>query len=372
MRSWRRAALAAGVAALVLAVLAPSGAHGQDKTKEVSFKTADGVTLQGTLYPAGGKKVKEGNPVVMLLHDFSAKDGGGSSQGKMGDLAAKLQDAGFAVLAFDFRGFGNSKDVSKEIFWDTRKNPHNNVRNIKFNLKQPPETIDYKNFYPHYYAYLVYDVAAAKAFLDRANDRKELNSSNLLIIGAGQGATVGAMWVANECYRRRDKNPQGKGFAVDLGEPEVNDVAGCIWLTLSTKIEGRAVGGTLKSPWLRDAAKTHKVPMAFYYGSKHAKDDEYFPALVKGIKGDSDLKLKAISVDSSSAGGKLLDEGVITKIVTQAGNVMDGRSKREMLNKKVESSAYYYQPVPKGRATLNKKAGDEAPPVDITVLGLPR
>ena len=215
MRSWWRGSLAAGVAALVLAVLAPSGAYGQGKTKEVSFRTADGVTLQGTLYPASGKKSKDA--VVMILHDFDHKKGGGSNQAGWGDLAKDLQDNGYAVLTFDFRGFGNSKEVSKEAFWD-RKNRHNTGANPKANPNKPSDTIDQKNFTSNYYAYLVYDVAAAKAFLDRANDRKEVNSSNLVIIGAGQGATVGAMWVANECYRRRAKNSQDKFAQPELGE----------------------------------------------------------------------------------------------------------------------------------------------------------
>jgi len=378
MQLWR-ASLTAAVAAAALALLAPSGANGQDKSKDVSFKSADGVTLQGTFYPAG-KNTKD-NAVVLLLHDFDSKKGGSSSQDGWGELAGALQKAGYAVLSFDFRGFGNSKEVNKDTFWDTRKYPYNSqmVRKSK-----ALDTIDHKNFGRNYYAYLVNDVAAAKAFLDRANDRKEVNSSNLLIIGAGQGATVGAAWLYHEALRKKDKVSK-QGFRPNLGDPEVKDVAGCVWLSISSGIEGRATVPPNVKGWLAAAAKTNKVPMTFYYGDvspdKTADPGKYSTGLVTSLKAldkNGDVRVKAVPVKGALQGSKLLDKDVIygdkqkkdadKGIVKWMDLMLDLRGSREQLEKKIDSHDYWYDKG--GRLTVNKKAGEEVPPVRLSILGL--
>ena len=58
---------------------------------------------------------------MLLLHDFDLKKGGSSQQAGWADLAASLQKDGFTVLSFDFRGFGDSKNVDKE-FWSHTQN----------------------------------------------------------------------------------------------------------------------------------------------------------------------------------------------------------------------------------------------------------
>ena len=107
-----------------------------------------------------------------------------------------------------------------------------------------------------------------------------------------------------------------------------------------------------------------------YYGKTDGKLDDYFPALVKDLDPNKRLNLAALPVEGKLKGSDLLGETTNGKILTQLDKMLDVRSKRELLEKKVESSAYYYQKVPKTRAQLNKKAGDEAPPVDLTQLGL--
>jgi dienelactone hydrolase len=64
----------------------------------VSFPAADGFSLKGTFYSAG----KPG-PGLLLLHQCNA-----DSQ-LYDQLGTMLSTAGYNVLAFDFRGFGNSK-----------------------------------------------------------------------------------------------------------------------------------------------------------------------------------------------------------------------------------------------------------------------
>ena len=64
----------------------------------VNFAAADGFSLKGTFYSAG----KPG-PGLLLLHQCNA-----DSQ-VYDQLGTMLSTAGYNVLAFDFRGFGNSK-----------------------------------------------------------------------------------------------------------------------------------------------------------------------------------------------------------------------------------------------------------------------
>lgn len=77
--------------------IATVGTAADVQKKDVALKTADGVTLKGTYLSPGGP-----GPAILLLHqcnmDRHAWDG----------LAGDLAKAGFHVLTFDFRGYGDS------------------------------------------------------------------------------------------------------------------------------------------------------------------------------------------------------------------------------------------------------------------------
>src|SRR5262245_26381536 len=100
---------------LALAAWTGSASAAEDaQSDRVSFSACDGVELSGTFYPSPrGKKDKDA--VVLLLHDFDHRKGGGS-HGDWDKLAEKLQKEGYSVLSFDFRGFGGSKSV-RDDFW---------------------------------------------------------------------------------------------------------------------------------------------------------------------------------------------------------------------------------------------------------------
>jgi len=67
------------------------------RIEEVAFSSADGIPLRG--WSIAGTP---GAPGIVLCHDL------GGSKDAMLDLGIALQSAGFTVLAFDFRGHGES------------------------------------------------------------------------------------------------------------------------------------------------------------------------------------------------------------------------------------------------------------------------
>lgn len=112
-RSWlpcRPLSLLLGLALFAL-VSVGGTVRAADKPTKVTFDTVDGVTLQGTFWPSPKGKDE---PTVLLLH----KIGSDSHKDGWDDLAAKLQDKGYSVLSFDFRGHGNSTSIDPMKFWN--------------------------------------------------------------------------------------------------------------------------------------------------------------------------------------------------------------------------------------------------------------
>src|SRR5262245_59043376 len=115
--------LALGLPALLHASLGPASLAQDKKEKEkekdakgekVHFPTSDGVDLHGVFYPG-----KATLPTVLFLHSL----GEDSKKRAWVHLAEELHGLGFAVLAFDFRGHGASKDlVEPKLFWKNQEN----------------------------------------------------------------------------------------------------------------------------------------------------------------------------------------------------------------------------------------------------------
>src|SRR5258707_854846 len=111
MRRWLAAPLVFAAAAALAAIADPPPALAQDKDKdkavEENFTTADGVRLKGLFHKAAAPA--PGNPIVVLLY----QPGAGNTLDKPGDwagLTKTLNDKGFSVFRFDWRGHGKSKD----------------------------------------------------------------------------------------------------------------------------------------------------------------------------------------------------------------------------------------------------------------------
>jgi hypothetical protein len=379
MQSLSRTRFLAGLALLAAALLLGGTARGQAakakaNAKGVSFQTSDFVKIEGELYPAAAGGKKEG--VVMMLHDFDLKNGGGSQVGEWPKLAATLQAQGYTVLTFDFRGFGNSKQVDKDFWTVAHNNPAKGFIKPpkRFNPNAPPETVSHNEFRLGYLPYLVNDIAAAKAYLDRRNDAKDLNSGNLVVIGAGHGATLGAMWLANECRRKRDTNVPPALMPTLTPQPEISDVACAVWLSIKPSVGVRVP----LRPWIMEAGRKHKVPMAFIFGKSDSTGDQLARSLDKAIKGNAGAKSKDFPntgfyavPGSKLTGVKLLaSDGVDEWTMKYLDKVLEARGSKEQKDRKSESSQYWYVwPMnPKNIRKLSKKAGQEAPQVDVASL----
>jgi len=311
---------------------------------------------------------------VLLIHNFDLKKGGGSSQPGWSDLAKTLHEEGYTVLSFDFRGFGESKTVDKQ-FWTF---PQNSGGLIRGALKKG-DTLDHKNFTAGYVRYLVNDIAAAKAYLDRRNDAKELNSSNVVLIGAGEGAALGSMWLANECRRRRDTNVPPFGAPALAPQSEINDIACAVWLTISPKA-GPTTG---VSRWVTEAGKKNKVPMAFIYGKDDKSGKTLAESFVKSLKSTGDKSLSgSFGVPGTKLTGHLLldsglekflpskeakgrDDGFLVKYLDK---VLTERGNKEQKDRKSEASAYWYVNALGRPMKMSKRPGAEAPVVDFTIF----
>jgi len=83
---------------LALAIVASLAAESRAEKKAVSFIGPDGFTLKGAFYTTG-----KAGPGVLLLHQCNA------DHQVYDNLGTLLSTAGYNVLAFDFRGLGQSK-----------------------------------------------------------------------------------------------------------------------------------------------------------------------------------------------------------------------------------------------------------------------
>jgi hypothetical protein len=369
MVSLSRTRLLLGLALLAAALLPASAVQGQaqkkkDDSKAVSFDTADGVKISGTLWPGqGGKR----DAVVMLLHNFDLKKGGSSQQEGWSRLAKSLQADGYTVLSFDFRGFGDSKSVN-ERFWSNRTNMQ-----LVRGGNRKPDTIDHSKFTSPYMPYLINDIAAAKAYLDRRNDAGQMNSANVILIGAGEGAALGALWLKNECRRRRDTNIPPLGLP-QLAGPEISDIACGVWLSIRPGFNNRVSAFTRGA--LYEAGNTHKVPMAFIYGAQDTSSKTLSEGFVRSVKGANAKGLPNTGFHAvpatKLADNKLLEKETINWIMKDyLEKVLEARGAKEQKDRKTEASAYWYTTA-KGKTAvkLSKPGGQEAPVVDIDSIVL--
>jgi pimeloyl-ACP methyl ester carboxylesterase len=370
----------------VALLLVPLTARAQnEKGKSVVIETVDGVKLKGTLYASPRGKDA---PTVLMLHNFEKGKGGSSQVDGWQEFAAKLHGKGYSVLTFDFRGHGESTAIDPMQFWSNAF-PFNMA--IPGRNKNPqPETISQTNFGTGYYPILVNDIAAAKAYLDRQNDSGTLNTSNLIVLGAGEGATLGILWMETEWKRKKAIVPPGALVAPQypfckLDEPEGKDQVCGIWLTPSTTLAGRPVP---LNTWLRDLGRTHKVPQVFIYGKEDtraaASSLQHLQQIIPTYQRGKKVMEKGFEFTGEYAvpGTKLAADKLLQKnldtdtwiIDTYLRPVVEKRGNVEPKDRLFDKSIYYWEINPMARqATLASDAriSSKAPkPIPLSAFGL--
>ena len=252
----------------LLPVAAWGQAPGKVETEDVSFESADGVELQGTLY----KSVKGGtSPVVMLLHSFGKDPNLGDWKG----LATLLAQNGFTALRFDYRGHGKSTVIGNpKLFWSDPVNikylPHLSKK-LPLIKKLEIKDVTAKQ---EYYPMIVNDIMAARVGLDKLNDAGKVNTSSVYLIGATDAATVGMLFITAEWSRPQVVKPAENWAVIEPFKlnnsisPAGKDIAGAVWL--SAERHPSVSQETIKAWVTYDAALDlrDKNPMLYLYGAK--------------------------------------------------------------------------------------------------------
>lgn len=188
------------------------------KTEKFETTTIDGVNLVGDFYPSDKNK---NAAVVILLHAVGDPKRTGASRKDFGKLPEMLQKEGYAVVAFDFRGYGDSKDI-KADYWKLHPLPRPLPGG---RLPTRIEAKDWRTVTD--FAMLGNDLNAVKDWLILKNNAMECNSANICLIGAEQGAMVGLLWATNEYTD--PLRVKGDKFG---GKPEGEDISCFIWLSM--------------------------------------------------------------------------------------------------------------------------------------------
>jgi pimeloyl-ACP methyl ester carboxylesterase len=316
MRRWMAVPLVFAVAVAVALNGDAPRARAADPVEE-TFPTADGVRLKGLFHKS--PKAREGNPVVVLLYS-PGPDRTMTKPGDWDGLANRLNDEGFHVFRFDWRGHGKSTDISDpQAFW---KNPVTgpwNNRHIKGGNRRPVKNeLNVKtDIGPRYFPAYVTDLAAVRTYLDQKNDEGALNSSSIYLIGAGDTAALGMLWLAAE-WVRPSVHPVLGGTAqyeIVPSVPPVNnleaarDVAGAIWLS-GTRPPSMPEAAVAR--WVAGAPRLRENnPMLFLYGDKDRAAEQtaklFFDEVLvaKGHKGQGVKPLEQTFV-TPVAGAKTL------------------------------------------------------------------
>ena len=376
MRRWMAAPTLFAAAALTLTGDTPTARAQPPGPEEVSFDTADGVRLKGLFHkgrpvdpapkagandpmvPRGGPT----DPVVILLYP----PGVGNTMDKPGDwagLAKTLNDKGYHVFRFDWRGHGKSSDVTDtDLFWRTGLTAPWNQKYIKpakgkavKNELRVKDDIVPRDL-PHYLPVYVNDLAAVRMYLDQRNDQGDLNTSSIYLIGSGDAATIGTLWLTAEWHRPAIAPLLGAGVQMKVvptngivaDPPAGQDIAGAVWLSAarSTGIPAQSM-----TRWTAQyATKLREVnPMLFLYGqgdTAAAAQSDFFYKQVLVAAGNKQLGVKELEQTfikpipgSKLNGAALLGNDAMLGTETRITEYLAARQK-DRVNKTVKKRTY--------------------------------
>lgn len=237
------------LASLVPTVHAQGEGNAEDvKPRQETLIAKDGFRIATTYWPTGQKQ--EGG-VVVLLHALNG------NQLDWGTLPKQLQDEGYAVIAVDLRGHGQSKGAAEEVETKPAKGKSKPAKTGKATLEAA--SLRARDFE----AMVLLDMEAVKSFIYSEHQKQKLNMNKMAIVGAGMGAAVALKYAAVDWT----KAPHSDG-PVGNRTPRGQDIRALVLLTPDSEVSGLP---------LPDAIKTLRVPpfqigMMFGYGTKDKMD----------------------------------------------------------------------------------------------------
>lgn len=244
--------------------------------EDLSIETTDGVKLRGKFYTGNQAEGKNG-ACVILMHAYQKEP----TKGDWVGVANLLANKGYHVVQFDFRFHGGkTMDVIPTLFWENQFN----AQNITGADKKPPRSeLTFKDIRrpKEYYPALVNDIMAVRTYLDAQNDLGKVNTSTVYLLGAGDAASIGFLYMTAEWYRERE--------VPNVGLPPVNisanrglfgssqpcgiDLAGAVWLSPARHLS--MPQATIENFTSRYATRLREeTPMLFISGEKDAKGKE--------------------------------------------------------------------------------------------------
>jgi pimeloyl-ACP methyl ester carboxylesterase len=318
------------------------------RAESVQIKTADGVTLAGTFYPS---PEGQDGATVLMLHEL-----GKSCNASWADLASELQKAGYGVLTFDFRGHGQSTAFDG-TFW---LNPVNR-RHLSLGTAVPrPTSLRGIDLPPSYLPWLVQDIVAARHWLDLKHDDGQVNSSNLIILAAGDAVLLGGTWLIAE--QRRHKTPGGAMSPISEGR----DVVAAVWLGFSWPARRRYLTPQNLSD---QVTRDRKVPEGFIYGENDAVGVNAAARLRSGRR----ERIEAIRVPATNRTGQQLAFVAQKQILSYLEKVIKAHSFRKHALKHTAASAFAWA-TPMGLPPrVNAKPADSRSPylLPLNYFGFP-
>lgn len=186
----------------------------------VERETQDGVYLTARYWRP--REPGKDTPVIVLVHNR----GKSQSQRVWYPLAKKLADEGFAVVSFDFRGHGDSRQVNPDLYKAPREvlqlereraarysagarlAPPRGATGGKIakSRKSTPRKIDqgeeFKKGAELAY-FLQKDLEEIKRFLIEENNAGRLNVRRMGMVAAGLGATISVKWAEELEFQQR-------------------------------------------------------------------------------------------------------------------------------------------------------------------------
>lgn len=140
------------------------------KPRREILKTKDNVSINAFYFPS--KEGKKAVPVI-VVHEWKGQ------AGPYMKLFMALREAGFAVVALEYRGHGNSK-----TYTDDRGQEQ--TYNLATMGRRDIEAI------------IRFDIEEVKQFLKAENNAERLNLNALCMIGIGEGAIMAGYWAARD------------------------------------------------------------------------------------------------------------------------------------------------------------------------------